>query len=220
VSTRSERTGAAAPCPELAPFGVDGVPGVAVVRTSRGWSVVSPAGSDPVSSLLEGLSLADLVGEALGNQPEPDRTARRSARGPAGAETDAEDPRDARIAALERTVAQLEHALAARVSTERAIGALAEREGISPRAAFESLRTSARSSGRPVHELAREVLDTLADPPPEGCVPERAAAAPGIVVTAVATTPTPRPRPSFSRRVEHTRTRYGAAPGASGDGRS
>jgi hypothetical protein len=169
VSTRSERTGAAAPCPELAPFGVDGVPGVAVVRTSRGWSVVSPAGSDPVSSLLEGLSLADLVGEALGNQPEPDRTARRSARGPASAETDAEDPRDARIAALERTVAQLEHALAARVSTERAIGVLAERQGTTPQAAFEQLRRNARSQGRPVPELAREVLhDLVAGSAPAG----------------------------------------------------
>ncbi|WP_448627093.1 ANTAR domain-containing protein [Geodermatophilus sp. URMC 64] len=222
MSTRSERTSAAAACPDLAGLTGDGAPAVAVVRTSRGWSVVSPGGSDPVASLLEGLSLADLVAEALGNQPEPDRTARRSARGPAAAETDAEDPRDARIAALERTVAQLEHALAARVSTERAIGVLAERQGISPRAAFESLRTSARSSGRPVHELAREVLDTLTDGPAaaETRVSERATAAPGVVVAGVPVTPGPRPRSSFSRRVEHTRTRQGAAPGASGDGRS
>ena len=66
-------------------------------------------------------------------------------------------------AALERTVAQLEHALAARVSTERAIGVLAERHGISARSAFESLRRDARSQGRPVAELAREVLDGLGD---------------------------------------------------------
>jgi hypothetical protein len=132
---------------------------VALTRTTRGWTVVSPTGAHPVGDLVEGLSLADLVAEEFGTLPEPDRTARRSARGSA-----AEVPEDAdpRVAALERTVAQLEHALAARVSTERAIGVLAERHGTSPRAAFESLRRNARSSGRPVVELAREVLDGLA----------------------------------------------------------
>src|SRR5918994_135957 len=79
------------------------------------------------------------------------------------------DPVDARIAALERTVAQLEHALAARVATERAIGVLAERFGTHPRAAFETLRRDARSSGRPVADIAREVLDAMVprdDPAP------------------------------------------------------
>jgi hypothetical protein len=123
--------------------------------------VVSPAGGEQVADLVEGLSLADLVAEEFGALPEPDRTARRSARGPGGADELAEDPVDARVAALERTVAQLEHALAARVSTERAIGVLAERHGTSPRAAFEALRRDARSQGRPVADLAREVLDGL-----------------------------------------------------------
>ena len=122
--------------------------------------MVSPAGAAPVGDLVEGLSLADLVAEEFGELPEPDRTARRSARGTGGT-PDTEDG-DPRLAALERTVAQLEHALAARVSTERAIGVLAERHGTSPRAAFESLRRDARSSGRPVVELARQVLDGLA----------------------------------------------------------
>jgi hypothetical protein len=132
---------------------------VAVTRTARGWTVVSPTAAHPVGDLVEGLSLADLVAEEFGVLPEPDRTARRSARGSV-----AEVPEDAdpRVAALERTVAQLEHALAARVSTERAIGVLAERHGTSPRAAFESLRRDARSSGRPVVDLAREVLEGLA----------------------------------------------------------
>jgi hypothetical protein len=110
---------------------------------------------------------------------EPDRTARRSARG-AVEDADPADPVDARVAALERTVAQLEHALAARVTTERAIGVLAERHGTTPRAAFESLRREARSQGRPVHELAHEVLDTL---PAEGC--------PDAVVLTVAAPPSP-----------------------------
>jgi hypothetical protein len=196
---------------ELAPS-----PPVALVRTSRGWSVTCPAGSEPVEGLVEGLTLADVVAEELGQQLEPDRTARRSARGPAP--TDAEDPRDVRIAALERTVAQLEHALAARVSTERAIGVLAEREGLSPREAFDGLRQQARSSGRPVHELAREVLETLPDAPVAiAPVPDAEPAGRGHVAGAAAAAP--RPRAPLARRGEHPRPRFGAAPGATGDGR-
>jgi hypothetical protein len=181
-----------------------------------------------VNSLVEGLTLADLLTEELGAHPEPDRIARRSARGPVPSETGG-DPRDARIAALERTVAQLEHALAARVSTERAIGVLAERTGSSPRAAFEEMRQQARSSGRPVAELAREVLASLNpdEDEAESAAPtvsdsrraEQVTARSGIVL-AVPTAPGPRPRPTFARRVEHAGTRSGTAPGASGDGRS
>lgn len=150
-----------APSPDPAARRPSVGPPVSLTRTSRGWSVTSPIGSEDAADLVEGLSLADLVAEELGGLVEPDRSARRSARGPAGAVEDEADPVDARIAALERTVAQLEHALAARVSTERAIGVLAERHGIAARAAFESLRGDARSQGRPVADLAREVLDGL-----------------------------------------------------------
>lgn len=144
--------------PPAAPVG-----DVAVVRTGSGWAVVSPEGAERVADLVEGLTLADLVTEQRGGSVDPDRSARRSARGStSAAEAVSADPRDARLAALERTVAQLEHALAARVSTERAIGVLAERHATTPREAFESLRRSARSQGRPVADLAREVLDTLA----------------------------------------------------------
>jgi hypothetical protein len=132
---------------------------VSVTRTATGWAVVTPTGTSAVDDLVEGMSLADLIAEDHGARLEPDRSARRSARGPG--EGSPEDPADARVAALERTVAQLEHALAARVSTERAIGVLAERHGTTPRSAFESLRREARSQGRPVHELAREVLESL-----------------------------------------------------------
>src|SRR5215217_6609810 len=148
-------------CPSTDGDGAWPVP-VSLTRTARGWAVHSPGGVEEARDLVEGLSLADLVAEELGALTEPDRTARRSARGTVEAE---DDGTDARIAALERTVAQLEHALAARVSTERAIGVLAERHGIPPRAAFESLRKDARSSGRPVVDLAREVLDGLAQEP-------------------------------------------------------
>ena len=175
---------------------------VALTRTSRGWTVVSPTGLEHADDLVEGMSLADLVAEELGTLTEPDRTARRSARGASETPGD-DDPVDARVAALERTVAQLEHALAARVSTERAIGVLAERHGISARAAFEILRRDARSHGRPVVELAREVLDGLADdaaaiqaPPEDGpatgrSVPAPAGRRPGAVCEPVVP-PTPR----------------------------
>src|SRR4051794_960573 len=220
----SERTGLAAGCPDaVVRPALPGAPEVALVRTARGWSVLCPSGAEAVDGLVEGMSLADVIGEELGQQLEPDRTARRSARGP-GSPPEAEDPRDARIAALERTVAQLEHALAARVSTERAIGVLAEREGISARTAFEGLRQQARSSGRPVHELAREVLDSLADAPaaiapvPDGRHGAEPTHGPGHVVPAVPA-PAPRPLGVLARRVEHPRPRFGAAPGATGDGR-
>ena len=142
---------------------------VALTRTPGGWVVRSVAGSDPVGDVVEGMSLADLIAEEFGALPEPDRSARRSARGavvPAGV-APVVDEAALRIAALERTVTQLEHALAARVTTERAIGVLAERHALSARAAFEELRRDARSQGRPVAELARAVLDGLAaDAPP------------------------------------------------------
>jgi hypothetical protein len=157
------------PVTEPSPDADPSQPPVALTRTARGWSVVSPGGVQDATDLVEGLSLADLVAEEFGALTEPDRTARRSARGATDAAEDI-DPADARVAALERTVAQLEHALAARVSTERAIGVLAERHRTSARVAFESLRRDARSQGRPVAELAREVLDSLDDDAPDGSV--------------------------------------------------
>ncbi|MGY1701057.1 ANTAR domain-containing protein [Geodermatophilus sp. SYSU D00766] len=180
-------------------------PSVVVARTGRGWRVFAPGCAQDVDDLLEGLSLADLVAEELGSQAEPDRAARRAARGATG-DADAEDPRDARIAALERTVAQLEHALAARVVTERAIGVLAERHATAPRSAFEVLRGQARSLGRPVHELAREVmatLDRLADPTPQPA----ADAVPALAAV---------PRRTGPRRVERGSVRPGASVPADG----
>ena len=152
-----------------------GQPAVLVVRTGRGWTVL---GADPAAgwveargpgagegralTLVEAMSLADLVAAELGVTPEPDRQARRAAR--TGSATDAAaDPRDEEIAVLRRTVGQLEHALAARVSIERAIGVLAERHDTTPREAFEELRRGARSQGRPASELATEVLEELAE---------------------------------------------------------
>ncbi|MGY1755009.1 ANTAR domain-containing protein [Blastococcus sp. SYSU D01042] len=150
---------------------------VALIRTPAGWVVRSATGSQAVGDVVEGMSLADLITEEHGRLPEPDRSARRSARGPASpaAEVPVLDESALRIAALERTVAQLEHALAARVATERAIGVLAERQALSARAAFEALRREARSQGRPVAELARGVLDGLAPDVPDAARPVAAA---------------------------------------------
>ncbi len=155
---------AADACPESGSRPVDVSP-VTLARTAQGWTVICPSGASHAGDLVEGLTLADLVAEEFGTLTEPDRTARRSARGPGRPGEPAEDSLAGRTAALERTVAQLEHALAARVSTERAIGVLAERNRTSPRAAFESLRREARSSGRPLTDLAREVLSTLEELP-------------------------------------------------------
>jgi hypothetical protein len=203
-----------------------GQPAVLVVRTARGWTVL---GADPLGgwveacgpgteggralSLVEAMSLADLVAAELGVTPEPDRQARRAAR--TGSATPADDPdtdpRDEEIAALRRTVGQLEHALAARVSIERAMGVLAERHGTTPREAFEELRRRARSQGRPAHELATEVLDELT------ARAERRAGLPAVTPLL----PAPEPRPaavgSGPRRVQRPRRAGGgsdALPGA------
>jgi hypothetical protein len=184
------------------------LPPVTLTRTGQGWSVVSPAGTATAGDLVEGLSLADLIAEEAGALVEPDRTARRSARGPGQAGEPAEDSSERRIAALRRTIAQLEHALAARVSTERAIGVLAERHRSSPRAAFESLRREARSSGRPVAELAREVLDRMEQL--DATVSARLSPGPGVHVVA----PAPRPVASHPAQLPALRP----SPAAAADG--
>jgi hypothetical protein len=178
-------------------------PAVAVTRTPQGWAVVSPSDCSPVGGLVEGLSLADLVAEELGAPTDPDRSARRSARG-GSSPAEGVDPREARIAELERSVAQLEHALAARVAIERAIGVLAERHGSTPRHAFDGLRQSARSQGRPVTELAHEVLDTLA---------ERLPVAPTRSDGTVSPLPPPVPRPPVT--ADARRSASSAADGSS-----
>jgi len=68
-------------------------------------------------------------------------------------------------------VAQLQTALTSRVLVEQAKGMLMEREGLSPRAAFERLRRRARSRSVRIDEVAREVVaDRPLRPrdPPEG----------------------------------------------------
>lgn len=67
--------------------------------------------------------------------------------------------RHAERAKLSEAVDQLETALERRAQIERAKGILMERHSVDERVAFELLRTRARSTSRPVLELARAVLE-------------------------------------------------------------
>jgi len=127
--------------------------GVVIRRTPCGWQVDDSSGSsgwgtaegegvEPEPDLTTALTLADLLadGNPMGNRP------------PRG------DPTLDVVGQLRLSVAQLEHALAVRVVVEQAIGVLAERQRLAPRVAFERLRKAARSRGRKVHSVAREVV--------------------------------------------------------------
>ena len=62
------------------------------------------------------------------------------------------------------TVAQLEHALTARVRVEQAIGVLAERHRLRTRDAFDLLRSAARTRGRRVIDIAEDVVSSTSNP--------------------------------------------------------
>jgi hypothetical protein len=126
--------------------------GAAVIRrTPKGWQVADAEPSDLTSAMV----LADMLAADLDTGGRPPR--------PQGELTEVDQ--------LRLAVTQLEHALAARVVVEQAIGVLAERQRLTPRASFERLRRAARSRGRRVHDLAREVVgsagDTSVPLPPE-----------------------------------------------------
>jgi ANTAR domain-containing protein len=218
-----------------------GQPAVVLVRTARGWTPLTPGappgmsqGQGPIQvprgahgcalPLVEAMALADLVAEEAGAAPEPDRQARLAARGSAADAPADADPRDAELARLRRTVGQLEHALAARVSIERAIGVLAERHGSCPREAFDQLRYRARAQNRPAAELAREVLEGL--PPSPAASAEPCPTRGGHQVAGPQGGPLFGPRPAAtgsdaragqrsatSRRVTRTRSGHAEMPG-------
>ena len=131
----------------------DGEAGNAPVarRTATGWRV----GDEEVSDLTSAMVLADLLAADLPTRAMP--TVGAQAASVDGSEVP--DPRK-----LEQTVAQLEHALTARVRVEQAIGVLAERHRLRPRQAFELLRSVARAQGRRVLEMATEVVDSATNP--------------------------------------------------------
>jgi len=118
--------------------------GLVVRRSGQGWQV----GAEETDDLTSAMVLADLLADDLGVAGEP----------PA-----AEPARD-EAARLAVTVAQLEHALTARVRVEQAIGVLAERHRLRPREAFDLLRSAARAGGQKLTELAGTVVDSASNP--------------------------------------------------------
>ena len=119
--------------------------GVVLRRRADGWSVDAPAERGVEPSLLTAMTLADLLAEDLAPGARPRRTV---------------DDGD-ELSKLRTVVSQLEHALAARVVVEQAIGVLAERLKSTPREAFERLRRGARTRGRRVHDLAKDVVTSV-----------------------------------------------------------
>jgi ANTAR domain len=130
-----------------------------VRRSAQGWQV----GDEQAADLTSAMVLADLLAADLGSpaltQGPPAAISGLS--GPRRSTAVAEEDEAARLAV---TVAQLEHALAARVRVEQAIGVLAERHRLRPRQAFDLLRRVARSAGRRVNEVAESVVDSASNP--------------------------------------------------------
>ncbi len=124
--------------------------GLVILRTPEGWEVAGPGtdGSCGRTDLTSAMVLADLISAELTPRGRPSR--------PDGGEL-------TEVEQLRLSVSQLEHALAARVLVEQAIGVLAERQHCTPRAAFDRLRKASRSRGRKVHDLAREVVASVTD---------------------------------------------------------
>jgi hypothetical protein len=165
---------------------------VVVRKADRGWVVGGENVSDLTSAIvLADLFAADLaanddsaVPEAVdrndGSRPERpsgsqhaaprqdaarQRDGRRGTPGRHAARPSGNDGAEADEASrLAVTVAQLEHALAARVRVEQAIGVLAERHRLRPREAFDLLRGAARSRGQRITEIAQDVVASTANP--------------------------------------------------------
>ena len=125
---------------------------VVVRRSGQGWRV----GPEETGDLTSAMVLADLLAADLGAPTVP--LAAPPSVPPSGA-TEADE-----AARLAVTVAQLEHALTARVRVEQAIGVLAERHRLRPRQAFDLLRNVARSSGQKVLAIAEAVVDSTSNP--------------------------------------------------------
>jgi hypothetical protein len=68
------------------------------------------------------------------------------------------------VQALEARVDQLQSALDSRIVIEQAKGILAERHQVPISVAFEALRRTARSGGRKIHAVARDVIAGGLDP--------------------------------------------------------
>jgi ANTAR domain len=133
-----------------------------VRRSGRGWVV----GDEEAPDLTSAMVLADLLAADLASPSSSSSSSSVSAAAskptprarPLGEA--AEEDEAGRLAV---TVAQLEHALTARVRVEQAIGVLAERHRLRTRDAFDLLRSAARTRGRRVLDIAEEVVDSTAN---------------------------------------------------------
>jgi ANTAR domain len=126
----------------------DRSPSVRVRRTAAGWQVEPVDGvPEQVEDLTIGMALADLLTPELVPPSRPPRPSEQLDE----------------TAQLRTQVMQLQHALAARVVVEQAIGVLAERLSVTPREALERLRRLSRSRGQKVHDLARLVVESVAE---------------------------------------------------------
>jgi hypothetical protein len=143
--------------PAAHPPGGDAASDDAVVRrTKDGWRV----GGSELPDLTSAMVLADLLASEL---PAATTDQARARPGDDGAGQPKETAA-AETSKLRATIGQLEHALAARVRVEQAIGVLAERHRIQPRQAFEQLRAAARSRGRRVIDIASDVVASATNP--------------------------------------------------------
>src|ERR1700733_7579809 len=133
---------------ETAPDDADA--SMVVRRAPGGWRV----GEEETADLTSAMVLADMLAAELGAPAPPPI-------GPPRSEPAPEADEAARLAV---TVAQLEHALTARVRVEQAIGVLAERHRLRPRQAFDLLRNVARSGVQKVNEIAEAVVDSTSNP--------------------------------------------------------
>lgn len=118
--------------------------GVVIRRTPDGWRVGDESAEEDLTTAMV---LADLLQDDLAPGGRPERP---------------KEPLD-ELTRLRLAVAQLEHALAARVTVEQAIGVLAQRLRTTPRDAFERLRKVARRSGLRVHDLSRDVVRSITE---------------------------------------------------------
>jgi hypothetical protein len=133
---------------------------VVVRRSGQGWQV----GSEETADLTSAMVLADLLAADLGSPTAPPSGPLAAPAGPSAVTLRAQGVEADEAARLAVTVAQLEHALSARVRVEQAIGVLAERHRLRPRQAFDLLRNVARSRGQKVIEIAEAVVDSTSNP--------------------------------------------------------
>ena len=141
---------------DVAPDGMSGDQ-VVVRRSGQGWQV----GQEQTADLTSAMVLADLLAADLGG-PAPALVPPAGPGGQGGQGGQGDEADEA--ARLAVTVAQLEHALVARVRVEQAIGVLAERHRLRPRQAFDLLRNVARSRGQKLTGIAEAVVDSTSNP--------------------------------------------------------